>query len=202
MSDNEQPKVIFLDAVGTLFGVKGSVGEAYSAIAQKFAVKVAPDLLDAAFIESFKASHPLAFPGVALAKIPELEYQWWKAIAKTTFASAGVLDRFSDFGAFFRQLYVYFATAAPWYVYPDVVPALQHWQQQGIELGIISNFDSRITISTEIGAAKPDKAIFIAALKKHNCSPQEAWHIGDSLKEDYRGARAAGLQAFSLERPC
>jgi putative hydrolase of the HAD superfamily len=218
MSDNERPKVIFLDAVGTLFGVKGSVGEAYSAIAQKFAVKVAPDLLDAAFIESFKASHPLAFPGVALAKIPELEYQWWKAIAKTTFASAGVLDRFSDFGAFFRQLYVYFATAAPWYVYPDVVPALQHWQQQGIELGIISNFDSRIykvleslrlqtffssiTISTEIGAAKPDKAIFIAALKKHNCSPQEAWHIGDSLKEDYRGARAAGLQAFSLERPC
>ncbi len=36
----EKPQVIFLDAVGTLFGVKGSVGAIYSQIAADFGVEV------------------------------------------------------------------------------------------------------------------------------------------------------------------
>jgi putative hydrolase of the HAD superfamily len=212
----EQPKVIFLDAVGTLFGVKGSVGEVYGAIARQAGVDVLPEILDRAFIQSFKASNPLAFPGADPAKIPELEYQWWRAIAKATLERAGVIEQFSDFSAFFSQLYAHFATEEPWYIYPDVCPALQYWQQQGIQLGIISNFDTRIysvierlqlkdfftsiTISSKVGSAKPESQIFIAALRKHNCLAQEAWHIGDSLKEDYYGAKAAGLQPFHLNR--
>lgn len=82
MINNRHPKVIFLDAVGTLFGIRGSVGEIYSAIARQFGVNVASDILDKAFFQSFKTSNPLAFPGVAPDKIPELEFQWWKAIAK------------------------------------------------------------------------------------------------------------------------
>jgi putative hydrolase of the HAD superfamily len=213
----EQPKVIFLDAVGTLFGIKGSVGEVYGAIARQAGVDVEPEILDRAFIESFKASNPLAFPGVDATKIPELEYQWWRAIARATFAKAGILERFSDFNVFFSQLYAHFATEEPWYVYPDVVPALRHWQQKNIQLGIISNFDTRIysvierlqlkdfftsiTISSKIGVAKPQSQIFIAALRKHNCLEGEAWHIGDSLKEDYYGAKTAGIKPFLIERP-
>ena len=34
------PKVIFFDAVGTLFGVKGSVGTVYKAIAKKHNVEM------------------------------------------------------------------------------------------------------------------------------------------------------------------
>jgi putative hydrolase of the HAD superfamily len=212
----ERPKVIFLDAVGTLFGIQGSVGEVYGAFARQAGVDVAPEILDRAFIQSFKASPPLAFPGVDAAKIPELEYQWWYAIASATFNGAGVLDRFADFNTAFGQLYDYFATEAPWYVYPDVLPALEHWQQKGIQLGIVSNFDSRIysvierlqlddffssiTISSQIGASKPENRIFTAALQKHHCSTQEAWHIGDSLQEDYYGAKAAGLKPFLIER--
>ncbi|NJK46831.1 HAD-IA family hydrolase [Candidatus Gracilibacteria bacterium] len=211
-----QPKVIFLDAGGTLFGVKGSVGEIYGAIARQAGVEVLPSLLDEAFIQSFKASSSLAFEEVDAAKLSELEYQWWRAIAEETFAKAGVLECFSDFNAFFSQLYAYFATSEPWYVYPDVLLALQGWRQQGIPLGIISNFDSRIylileslqladffssvTISSEAGSAKPQSQIFIAALKKHNCFAQEAWHIGDSLREDYQGAKAAGLKPFLIKR--
>ena len=83
-------------------------------------------------------------------------------------------------------------------------------------LGVLSNFDSRIysvlqafglaeffrsvTISTEVGAAKPDRHIFAAALAKHNCFPSDAWHIGDSFKEDYQAAQNAGLQAIWLKR--
>lgn len=211
-----QPQVIFLDAVGTLFGVRGSVGEIYSNIARQGGVEVHPETVDQNFRQVFQNSSPCAFPQASLAEIPNYEFDWWQKIAYATFAKAGVIHQFTDFGAFFRDLYAYFATPYPWQVYPDVIPALMHWQEQGIELGIISNFDTRlysvldalglqqffdsVTISSVVGAAKPEKQIFTSALEKHQCLPSQAWHIGDSKAEDYQGALAVGIHAFLIER--
>lgn len=213
----ERPKVIFLDAVGTLFGVKGSVGKVYSQIAQEFDVDVTAEILQTKFMQSFKAAPPPIFPDADLHDIPQQEFEWWRKITFNTFKSAGVLPQFSDFSAFFSELYIHFGTAEPWFIYPDVVPSLTDWRQQGIELGILSNFDSRIfsvleslelssyfnsvTISTQAGAAKPDSQIFAVALEKHNCLPSDAWHIGDSVVEDYQGAKAAGLRGIWINRP-
>lgn len=212
----QHPKVIFLDAVGTLFGVKGSVGEVYGQIAQKFGVEVSPEELDRAFYNSFKKSDKMAFPGVPPEEIPLKEFEWWEAVAINTFQEAGVWEKFTDFASFFTELYDHFATAEPWFIYPDVIPALEHWQNLGITLGVLSNFDTRlypvlealnlqqffssITISTEVGAAKPEAEIFDFGLAKHDCCADAAWHIGDSFKEDYQGAKAAGLKAIWLNR--
>ncbi len=212
----KQPKVIFLDAVGTLFGVKGTVGQVYSYLASQVGVSCDPDKLETAFFQQFKLSPPLAFPGVDRMEVSELEYQWWYQVAYETYEQVEVMDKFADFDSFFRQLYDYFATPHPWFLYTDVFPALQHWQKQGIQLGIISNFDSRIyevldifgltnffqtvTISSTTGTAKPHPNIFTEALNKHQCHPENAWHIGDSKKEDYEGAKATGINAFLLER--
>jgi putative hydrolase of the HAD superfamily len=212
----QQPKVIFLDAVGTLFGVRGSVGEVYSAIARKHEVHVPAEQLNEAFLQAFAASDPPIFPGVDSDEIPQCEFEWWRVIALRTFQQAGVLDQFDDFTDFFDQLYNHFATAEPWFIYPDVLPALEAWRRIGIQLGIVSNFDSRldyvlealklkefftsITISTQTGVAKPDPQIFTLALQKHSCQPDEAWHIGDSFRQDYQGAKAVGIRAILLER--
>ncbi|OUL28649.1 hydrolase [Nostoc sp. T09] len=212
----ERPKVIFLDAVGTLIGVKGSVGEVYRQIAQEFDVEVSADTLNKAFIESFKAAPPPIFPDADSQDIPQREFDWWRIIALNTFEGAGVLKQFSDFSAFFSELYIHFGTAEPWFVYPDVLPALVNWRRMGIELGILSNFDSRIysvlqslglrdffasiTISTQAHAAKPDPQIFAIALEKHHCSPEAAWHIGDSVDEDYHAAKTAGLRGILINR--
>jgi len=193
----ERPKVIFLDAVGTLIGVKGSVGEVYRQIAQEFGVEVSADILNTKFIQSFKAAPPPIFPDADNQDIPQHEFDWWQKIALDTFESAGVIKQFSDFSAFFSELYIHFGTAEPWFVYPDVLPALVNWRRLGIELGVVSNFDSRIysvlqslglrdfftsiTISTEVRAAKPDPQIFTVALGKHDSQPEAAWHIGDSV---------------------
>lgn len=211
-----KPKVIFLDAVGTIIGVRRSVGEIYSTLAKQVGVEVDTEAVNQAFYQSFKASQPCAFPGVEWEDIPQWEFNWWRAIAYATFARIGVINQFSDFETFFQGLYDYFATPKPWYVYKDVIPTLIHWQEEGIELGIISNFDTRIysvlegldlkeyfdsiTVSSLVGAAKPDPQIFWSALEKHQCNPSEAWHIGDSLAEDYQGAIAVGLRAFCLDR--
>jgi len=211
-----QPQVIFLDAVGTLFGVQGSVGQVYGRLARQAGVAVETASLNQAFFQTFQAAPKAVFPGVPAAEIPRYEFDWWQAIAAQSFERVGVLHQFSDFPGFFAKLYAYFATAEPWFVYPDVLDTLEYWQGLGIELGILSNFDRRlysvlavldlaqfftsVTISTEIGFAKPEPQIFAAGLEKHRCSAAQAWHIGDSLVEDYQGARAAGLSAYWLQR--
>ncbi|MEG3899129.1 MULTISPECIES: HAD-IA family hydrolase [unclassified Microcoleus] len=209
-------EVIFLDAAGTLFDVRGSVGEVYRQLANSFGVTVNSQELNAAFFQSFASASPMAFPGIELAKIPQLELEWWQTVSAKAFQIAGVYHQFSDFPNFFAELYAHFATAEPWFVYPDVFPALNKWQQQGIELAVVSNFDSRlypvlkalnlaeyftsVTISTEVGAAKPQSQIFTAALQKHNCIAENVLHIGDSFKADYCGAKTAGLKAIWLNR--
>ena len=211
-----QPNVIFLDAVGTLFGIQGSVGQVYGDIAHRHGVTVAAETIDLAFYASFKAAGSPAFPATDLAKLQSQEFGWWLTIATQTFRQAGVLHQFKDFAAFFAELYAHFATAASWFVYPDVIPALEHWQRQKIQLGILSNFDTRlyavlsaldlerfftsVTLSTEAGAAKPNPQIFRIALQKHHCSPDRAWHIGDRYDEDYQAATTVGLRGIWLNR--
>lgn len=211
-----QPKVILLDAVGTLFGVRNSVGHAYRDIAANFGVNASASKLNHAFYQSFQSAGNPIFASVEVSEIPLQEYEWWRAIARQTFHQVGVLDQFQDFELFFEALYNYFATAAPWVIYPEVLPTLEYWHRQGIDLGVLSNFDSRlhtvlsvleladffttVTISSEVGAAKPSLGIFTAALQKHRCAPELACHVGDSFREDYQGALSAGLQAIWLRR--
>ncbi|MBW4696001.1 MAG: HAD family hydrolase [Lyngbya sp. HA4199-MV5] len=210
------PQVIFLDAVGTLFGVKSSVGTVYAEVAQQFGVEVSAAALNQAFLQSFRAAGSPAFDTVDQAELQEREFAWWLTIATNTFKQAGVWHQFSDFDEFFAALYAHFATAAPWVVYPDVKPALERWQRMGIPLGLLSNFDSRlysvleslalapfftsVTLSTQVGAAKPDPKIFSIALQKHDCLPNAAWHIGDSFEEDYQAAKAVGMRGIWLRR--
>jgi putative hydrolase of the HAD superfamily len=213
----QKPRVILLVAVRTLCGAEGSVGQAYATVAQRFGLEADAEALNTAFFEQFKAADPMAFPGSDPTDIPAQEYAWWRTIAEKTFQKTGYWEQLKDFEAFFADLYAYFAGADPWFVYPDAYHSLERWRSQDIEMGIISNFDSRIytvldslaladfftsiTLSTEVGAAKPDSQIFTAALKKHGCQPSEAWHVGDSYRDDYEGARTAGIRGIWLKRP-
>lgn len=210
------PQVIFLDAVGTLFGVADSVGQIYSDLAHRYGVEADANSLNQSFFRAFKVAPPMAFGTHQGISVADQEYSWWRLVAQQTFSSAGVLDHFVNFDDFFSHLYAHFATAAAWVVYPDVPVSLDRWRQQGVELGIISNFDSRlyrvlevlnlanyfqsVTISSEVGAAKPDPHIFIVALQKHHCQPASAWHVGDSQGDDIVGARAAGLRPIWIRR--
>ncbi len=210
-----RPRVVFFDAVGTLFGLRASVGQVYGDIAARWgATGLAAADLDCAFGLAFKAAPPAAFPGADPVEIPDRERAWWRAVVAATFAGVG--SQPADFEGFFAELFDHFATAAPWQVYPETVAALARLQAAEIELGVISNFDSRlpgvlgalgldgffasVTVSTQVGAAKPDRKIFQAALACHGLPAASAWHVGDSPTEDGDGARAAGLQAILVER--
>lgn len=222
------PPVVFLDAVGTLFGVRGGVGAIYRQFALDYGVDCAAGAIEQAFYRAFKAANSDIFVGADQAAIPQLEYCWWQEINRQTFGALGQIGNFTDFEVFFKELYEYFATAAAWVVYEDTVPALERWRQRGWKLAVLSNFDTRlyrvleelqldrffdtVTISTEVGAAKPEGRIFQRAMDEALRGSgvgrsailledkSAIWHIGDSELEDYQGATNFGLKAWLLRR--
>jgi putative hydrolase of the HAD superfamily len=101
----------------------------------------------------------------------------------------------------------------PW---PDAAPALERLRAAGIRLVAASNWDCSlpqvlertgladlldgVAASAVVGAAKPDPVLFRAALELAERGPEEALHVGDSLANDVRGARAAGIRALLVAR--
>ena len=100
--------------------------------------------------------------------------------------------------------------------YPEVPAVLERLRAGGARLAVVSNWDvslhdvlertrlralvDRVVISAELGAAKPDPAIFRAALERLGASAAEAIHVGDSVEHDVAGARAAGIEAILVAR--
>jgi putative hydrolase of the HAD superfamily len=209
-----QVKIIFFDAVGTLIETRASVGEIYNRVAREFGFEAEPQILQQNFAHSFRRQPPLAFPaGTPEAELIELEKSWWRNLVREVFESLGPFPRFEEF---FGEVFERFRGREFWHVYADVAPALTELKRRGFKLGVISNFDSRlydvlkacdladffdsVHVSTRVGAAKPDPAIFHAVLRCHAVQAGQSWHVGDSLREDFEGATAAGLNAVLIDR--
>jgi putative hydrolase of the HAD superfamily len=67
------------------------------------------------------------------------------------------------------------------------------------ETGLARMLDG-LVISAEVGASKPDPAIFAHALAVAGVAAGEALHVGDTAAADLAGARAAGIRALHLDR--
>jgi len=214
MSHGPDLKVIFFDAVGTLIEIRGCVGEIYSRTAREFGFEAEPRILQLNFERSFRRQPPLAFPaGTTEAALTELEKGWWRNLVEAVFDGLGSFPRFDQF---FDEIFERFRGQEFWRVYDDVAPTLTELERLGLKLGVISNFDSRlydvlsacsldhffdsVHVSTRVGAAKPDPAIFRAAVNHYAVEARQACHVGDSLREDVEGAMAAGVNAILLDR--
>ncbi|HET9575988.1 MAG TPA: HAD-IA family hydrolase [Nitrospira sp.] len=209
-------RAVFFDAADTLFHVNGSVAEIYLQHAVQFGFQGTPTSLTSikqAFSRAFRDAPPPVFAATEPAKIKQSERLWWFDIVHNVFYRVGMFERFDDF---FDRVFEVFADPRSWKLFPDTVSTLTRLREQEIELGIISNFDSRlftvmrglgiaevfatVTISSLAHAAKPSPKIFQLALDKHALDPEEAMYVGDSLRDDVEGATKAGLHAVLLDR--
>jgi putative hydrolase of the HAD superfamily len=98
----------------------------------------------------------------------------------------------------------------------DAEPALRAARGRGERVVVVSNWDASlpaalaatglaplvdaVLTSAEVGAAKPDPAIFERALAVVGVAPTAALHVGDSLAEDVEGARRAQIAAVWCNR--
>lgn len=100
--------------------------------------------------------------------------------------------------------------------FPDALPTLRRLRQR-FRIGIISDaqrlflepelrlagitpWPEVCVVSSDHGYRKPDPRLFALALDALGVAPQRALYIGDSVRRDICGARAAGLTAVLLSR--
>jgi putative hydrolase of the HAD superfamily len=99
-------------------------------------------------------------------------------------------------------------------IHPGTRQALQRLAQR-YPLAIISNADGKIadvlkrcgiadcfaaiTDSGMVGYEKPHPAIFEAALRTMDASPEQSLYVGDLYSVDYLGATRAGMQAILFD---
>ncbi|MFC0627843.1 HAD family hydrolase [Kribbella deserti] len=57
-----------------------------------------------------------------------------------------------------------------------------------------------VVTSEDVGAYKPDQAMFTTALATLKRQPDEVMHVGDSLTSDIAGAHTAGIRAIWINR--
>jgi putative hydrolase of the HAD superfamily len=126
------------------------------------------------------------------------------------------LDGGSVSSACFDRLGAHFRDASSWALYPEVADALDALDRRGLLLGIVSNWDSHlpkllaalglarrfreVAVSAIEETGKPDPEIFRRVCARLDLSPADCLHVGDSRREDFDGARAAGLRALLLDR--
>ncbi len=155
----------------------------------------------------------------------EIGEQWMLGRVPTDVVMGGVWRRalshfeVDDLEAAAREAYElqWRIETASWSLYPESLDVLAECRRRGIRTSIITNgpsdlqrakleavdlmgrFDA-ILVSGEVGAQKPDPAIFDAAVDGMGVEASEALHIGDNQHADVGGARASGLTAVWIDR--
>ena len=206
MSDSSI-KVVYFDAAGTLFHIKGSVADVYLHYAEQYGVQSSPRLKQAvntAFTQAFRDAPPPAFAVNKIEELKQCERLWWFDIVHAVFYRVGMFEGFDEY---FEKVFEAFSGGKHWALYPETLSVIGELRSKGYELGIISNFDTRlfsilsdlslrecfdsITISSLARAAKPARQIFEYALSQHVIDPEEALHLGDSVREELGGGQAS-----------
>lgn len=98
-----------------------------------------------------------------------------------------------------------------------MIELVRELRSRGVPVGILSNSEGRLTElidelewtsdlptvvdSGVVGTAKPDPAIFHLAAKALEVDIEDIVHVGDSLRADVEGARAAGAAAVWFTSP-
>ena len=128
---------------------------------------------------------------------------------------AGLLSAFEQAGedsAKVEQAMVHFFAARNAVVpYDDVLPGLLRLKGK-VKIGTVSNGNADLqaiglahhfavsVAAHQLGLAKPDPAIFLAACEQLEVAPHEAVYVGDDVLLDVRAAQQAGLRAVWLNR--
>ncbi len=195
-------KAITFVAGGTLIEPWPSVGHVYAEVSERHGTRVSPDELNRRFVSAWRTRKNFDYSSKA----------WAELVDEVFFGLTTELPS----RTFFDELYERFAQADTWRVFDDVEPTLRALRKREIRLAVLSNWDERLRplleelelgqwfeevyISLEMGWAKPDERIFEAAAKGLGLAGDEILHVGDSLKEDVRGASNAGWQSRHLVR--
>jgi HAD superfamily hydrolase (TIGR01549 family) len=197
------PKAILFDLDDTLWPIAPVILQAEESV-YAWLREHAPRVAERFSIDSLRQAR-LAL----LARQPEFHLDLGKL------RRAGLLEAFEHVGEDAAKVELamarYFAARNAVIPYDDVLPGLLRLQGQ-VLVGSISNGNAdlrtiglshhfKVSVAAhELGVAKPDAAIFLAACKELGVAPEDAVYVGDDVLLDVQGAQRAGLRAVWMNR--
>ena len=193
-------EAVTFDAGGTLIEPWPSVGEVYAAVAREFGIECSAARLNAQFANAWTTRTGFTYS----------RDEWHEVVRHSFLGMSEVSPKLFD------AIYERFAQSDAWLIYDDVIPALQTLEAMGLKLAVISNWDDRliplleklglatyfdeIVVSAVHGSHKPEAGIFQHAAEKLGVPIERVLHVGDSMREDVEGAKAAGALAQRIRR--
>ncbi len=197
---------IFFDAAGTLIYTDPPVFEVYSRIGEEFGISLSPDIISSRFSNAFK-EHFRSENSIGYKSSEALEKERWEQVVTDVF-----LPKEGQCKELFNTLWQYFSKPEHWGVYEDTKDLMYRLHEQNFNIGIASNFDSRlinickmhfplihesnIFYSSDIGYAKPDIRFFQHIIKELNNDKYDFIMIGDDEINDIQAAKKVGWQAI------
>jgi putative hydrolase of the HAD superfamily len=210
-------KAVFFDFFNTLVNYHPPREQLQAAACREFGIEVKPQALREALFAGDQF-YDQDIVHVPMSKRSEAERMalYAKYEAKVLEA-VGVevseelaLQIMAKFGTLMRE------AGARFVLFDDAEPALAQLKGRGLTLGLISNIDRDLSSTYEelglssfldvlvtslaVGAAKPDLAIFRAALERAGVDASDAIHVGDMYHSDVMGARNAGIRPLLIDR--
>jgi putative hydrolase of the HAD superfamily len=198
------PSAVLLDALGTLVELETPWPHLVDELAAR-GVVVGEEAARAAMLAEmayYRAHHD--------------EASTWPALKDLRRRCAGVVQEQLATSLPLADVEEALLAAVRFRAYPEVPAVLERLRAGGARLAVVSNWDVSlhdvlertqlralvdvVVISAELGAAKPDPAIFRAALDRLGATARDAIHVGDSVEHDVAGARAAGVEAVLVAR--
>jgi putative hydrolase of the HAD superfamily len=208
ISSIEKKKGVLLDAMGTLVALEPPAPRLVEELERRWRVSVTEDEAAAALaaeISYYKAHHVEGRDEASLADLRQrcaaVLHAALPAVARAPMTPTELAPAMLD-SLQFRVL-------------PSVIGLLGAMRAAGLKLAVVSNWDVSlaevlerlgvaalldcVVTSAEVGAAKPDPAVFRRALELLDLEPEEVVHVGDSPELDIVGAEAAGIRAVLIE---
>lgn len=204
-------RAVFFDAGATLIHPDPPVEEVYAREFSDGRVRFSAEELSLALTRAWEEVHseenPDRYGGV------RGESGFWRTLLGRVRSR---LDGGQVSAETFGRLAAHFGNPRSWLIYEDVPETLETLERMGLLLAVVSNWDSQlprlleglglfarfraVSVSAIEETGKPAPEIFLRTCARLAVAPEEALHVGDSLAEDYEGARAAGLQSLLLDR--
>lgn len=204
---------VFLDAGDTLLAADPPIDHVYRDAFARHGVEATADDVHGAVHATWREVHAARARGEERWKGPGGEAGFWRRFVAAVFARVGGGEMPETLLA---HLVAHFREELHWALYPEVPEVLAALRARRVKLVVVSNWDSSlpsllarlgvldsfdaVIVSAAVGVSKPDRGIFDEAVRRAGVAPGAALHVGDSLTDDYHGARAAGLHALLVDR--
>lgn len=212
-SDFKNIKALFFDVGKTLLKPHPSVEEVCAEVLAEYGYSVSPGELLPALVKADKAYEEQYWKDDRFWLKEVDAAKFWAGLYKIMLTEVGI-DGEAD--AIAENIYNTFGKGRRWRPFDDVVPAFEIMVTKGYQLGLISNWDSRLSSlmvetglsryldfvisSASVGFLKPQPRIFELALERAGVTAAEAVHVGDHYYADIMGARSVDITPVLIDR--